>query len=846
MKGGNLARYVMLINLTMGTSSLWAAQSQQPPAAEAPASAPASSIEIPVAKPVPASDQRPGDWLLQPERVAASASKTFISDQKDIWTSPLRLKLPDAEWLVPALGITAGALLTDKNFSHSLPDSPGAVNFQNQIRTGSVAALGAASGGLFLLSLKTHDPHQRETGLLASEAIVDSLVAAEGLKFVAGRDRPDQGTGGGRFFQGGDSFPSGHAAAAWAAAGILAHEYPGPVTKLLAYGLAATVSVASVGSKQHFPSDVLIGSGIGWLVSESVYRKRHNAELGGSSWDPLGSLFGVGESGPTRYPGSTYVPLDSWVYPAFDRLAALGYIDGAFQGTKPWTRDQCAHLLQDAEQSLEKFHPFGPQIDDQVSALLLALHREFARDEQSFSAANRSADIDSVYSRVLSASGTVLNNAYLFGQTFAYDFGRPFRQGTNVITGASASATYGSLFFYINGEYQQSPSSPAYSDAQIQFIANRNETSPPPDTPFASIHQFALLDAYVGTNIHGWQITFGNQSLSWGPGAGGSLLLSDNAAPFPMLRMAPSAPFDVPGLSRILGPFHVEQFFGRLDGFVGPKQPWIYGQKISFKPFHSLEFAYGRTTLIGGSEQPLTAGNFFGSLIGRVNPAMNSVPGDSRTAVEWTWRLPGVHDWATFYGELEDDDDPIPLQNLTKSVLRPGLYFPRLPLLPKWDFHFEWTSSTSPGRASFQNHGHLNYWNFDYPDGYTNDGNLMGNVVGREGVTLQTWARYWISSRRTLDLSWKQSRVLSDYVPGGGKWQDFQATYSITMRSGIYLNSFVQFEHISSYPLLVAGSKNNLVVSVELGFRPPWAHRQNSSASQAASPLDSASQEPSR
>jgi len=207
MNGGNLARYVMLINLTVGTSGLWAAQSQQPPAADAPASAPASSIEIPVAKSVPASDQRPGDWLLQPKRDAASASKTFISDQKDIWTSPLRLKLPDAEWLVPALGITAGALLTDKNFSRSLPDSPGAVNFQNQIRTGSVAALGAASGGLFLLSLKTHDAHQRETGLLASEAIVDSLVAAEGLKFVAGRDRPDQGTGDGRFFQARDSFP---------------------------------------------------------------------------------------------------------------------------------------------------------------------------------------------------------------------------------------------------------------------------------------------------------------------------------------------------------------------------------------------------------------------------------------------------------------------------------------------------------------------------------------------------------------------------------------------------------------------------------------------------------------
>src|SRR5262249_9211821 len=159
---------------------------------------------------------------------------------------------------------------------------------------------------------------------------------------------------------------------------------------------------------------------------------------------------------------------------------------------------------------------------------------------------------------------------------------------------------------------------------------------------------------------------------------------------------------------------------------------------------------------------------------GRVDSSTNSVPGDSRTSVDWTWRLPGMHDWVTFYGELENDDDLIPFQNLTKSVVRPGIYLPHLPLLPKWDFHFEYTSSTVPGRASFQSHGGVNYWNLEYPAGYTNDGGLMGNVVGREGITMQGWARYWMSSRRALDLSWKQSRVFDDYVPGGGKWHDYQ------------------------------------------------------------------------
>jgi hypothetical protein len=157
--------------------------------------------------------------------------------------------------------------------------------------------------------------------------------------------------------------------------------------------------------------------------------------------------------------------------------------------------------------------------------------------------------------------------------------------------------------------------------------------------------------------------------------------------------------------------------------------------------------------------------------------------------------------------------------------------------------HFEWASSTTPGRKPFQNHGNLNYWNQDYTSGYTNNGNLMGNTVGREGVTLQAWTRFWISPRHTLDFSWKQSRVLSDYIPGGGKWQDYQSTYSFTSHSGLFVRSFLQFEHISSFPLLFPGARNNVVASVEFGFLPQWGRHQNTSPAGHVSDGNPASQE---
>ena len=61
------------------------------------------------------------------------------------------------------------------------------------------------------------------------------------------------------FSQGGTSFPSDHSAVAWSIASVIAHEYPGPLTQIAAYGLATAVSATRVLGEQHFPSDVVVG-----------------------------------------------------------------------------------------------------------------------------------------------------------------------------------------------------------------------------------------------------------------------------------------------------------------------------------------------------------------------------------------------------------------------------------------------------------------------------------------------------------------------------------------------------------------------------------------------------------
>ena len=125
----------------------------------------------------------------------------------------------------------------------------------------SLAAGVSAAYGIGSLS---HNPHLKEAGILSGEAVFNSGLITSALQRVTGRNRPFEGNGRGLFLNGGTSFPSNHAAAAWSVATVFAHECPGPLTKLIAYGLASTVTVTRISGRQHFASDALVGGD--WMV----------------------------------------------------------------------------------------------------------------------------------------------------------------------------------------------------------------------------------------------------------------------------------------------------------------------------------------------------------------------------------------------------------------------------------------------------------------------------------------------------------------------------------------------------------------------------------------------------
>ncbi|MEN8124347.1 MAG: phosphatase PAP2 family protein [Bacteroidota bacterium] len=116
-----------------------------------------------------------------------------------------------------------------------------------------------------LLKIKSKNNAFTQTKYLAIAGITNSLITI-GIKNLTKEERPNK--------EGDDSFPSGHTSNAFVMATVLHHEFidSSPWLAYSGYLFATTTGVLRVLNNEHWISDVLVGAGIGILVTDLVYR----------------------------------------------------------------------------------------------------------------------------------------------------------------------------------------------------------------------------------------------------------------------------------------------------------------------------------------------------------------------------------------------------------------------------------------------------------------------------------------------------------------------------------------------------------------------------------------------
>jgi membrane-associated phospholipid phosphatase len=201
--------------------------------------------------------------------------KQFLHDEWKIWSSPAHVRRSDAPW-IGGLAVGSAILLkTDRNISWEVAETDDWTRPSHLVSSlGNGIPVLVAPVGILAVGKLTHNSDVSKTGTLGLIAVGHATVVSQVVKQISGRERPMTGAGLGQFRKGGSSFPSGHAMTSWALATVVARRSNNKWVKLGSYSFAAAVGLSRVGGRNHFPSDVLVGSATGYLIGRYVTRDR--------------------------------------------------------------------------------------------------------------------------------------------------------------------------------------------------------------------------------------------------------------------------------------------------------------------------------------------------------------------------------------------------------------------------------------------------------------------------------------------------------------------------------------------------------------------------------------------
>ena len=207
--------------------------------------------------------------------------KRVLKDQERIYRGPF--KPSNFKWDALVLAGTTVFLIEDRHIENNLPS--GHFTLYQATSDVGIAALGAGLGAVWLRGIKTNDAHEKETGELTLETLVNTFLIYTPMQYIAGRQRPGEGNGHGDFLRHhsiNTSFPGGHAMFTYAMATIVSHEYSQKWVQALAYGVASAVTVSRYLAKDHWASDMWVGAALGIGIGADIFHAHCDPDLSDS------------------------------------------------------------------------------------------------------------------------------------------------------------------------------------------------------------------------------------------------------------------------------------------------------------------------------------------------------------------------------------------------------------------------------------------------------------------------------------------------------------------------------------------------------------------------------------
>lgn len=434
---------------------------------------------------------------------------------------------------------------------------------------------------------------------------------------------------------------------------------------------------------------------------------------------------------------SVNVPLDHWSYEALDKLEGFGLIHSNIYNTRPYTRLEVARLINEAlNTDLYKKKKLPPL----VNYLLEKFQREFKTEL---------GDIDLESAK----PSSFLKPVQEAQARYVYVDGEPRRfTGFPKDPNFKINATDGTPLFPNNEGVNYT----GHNNFSLQFASSARiwDIFSLYAEPIFIFRENAVnvdnardveADLHTGyAKVSSWnvEIEAGRDTMWWGQGYHGTLLLSNNAAPLDMLKLSNPNPSILPWYFSYLGLFKYTIFCARLEENRDFPHALLGGAHFAFKPHPLFELGVTGTLLFGGE--------------GASNP---SVPGstgqeDGLMSVDARLRLPFLRN-AELYAEYggEDTQGTRWYEFMFRDVAYIlGIYFPTICDDGRTDLRIEYANNA----FKQGDQGHVGFWygHGQYTSGYTFERMILGHAMGPDASDFFVRATHYITDKWRVGIDY--------------------------------------------------------------------------------------------
>ena len=326
-------------------------------------------------------------------------------------------------------------------------------------------------------------------------------------------------------------------------------------------------------------------------------------------------------------------------------------------------------------------------------------------------------------------------------------------------------------------------------------------------------------------HLLGHEISGGKSDAWLGPAAGGALAWTNNAENIYSFRINRVEPLNIYLLSKLLGPVRYDFFVGSLKGHTNPNSPWVHAEMFAFQPTSNFEFGFARTIIWGGeAHEPVTFHTFLHGFFDLhdtqgdpQDKASRNDPGARFSDFNFSWRLPYLRHYLTFYADSFCHDDVTPISAPRRAAYRPGIYLSQFPGIRKLDLRVEGGLTDQPVARSSQ--GQFTYWELIQVQGYTNKGYIMGDWMGREAKGGQAWLTYHLSGNEWIQLQYLTKKTAKDFIAGGVTQNSFSIGGVKRIGRDVELQASMQYERWKA-PIYRTGQQNDTALALQITWFP--------------------------